>query len=517
MEYFIFLFAVLFFITAIRELEWTVILILAGLPLYLIRFKIFGLSSTVLEVMILISFTVWFFTRTEFINFLKGKYKVQNFFKNRKKRIKYPFSNEIIALLVISFVSVAVAGFSNASLGIWKAYFFEPILVFILVLNVLKPLAGARNSVFLKKILWPLFFSALAISIIAVLQRLGFFYSAENFLPRVTGPYPYPNALGLFIGPIISIMIGYALLLISNIQHSTSNKHTIFNSQIIKILFLCFIIIFAFLALFFARSEGAVIGVIAVVVLFFLFVIFRKKKIFVKIMTGSIAIVFVFMIFSSIFFLKVIPEHKYYNSSNQAVNYFTDKLMLKDFSGEVRKQQWRETFQMMTHDWHWLFGTGLSRYQISVKPYHQEGIFFNKERDPDFRRKIVWFDEKYKSEHWRPVEIYMYPHNIILNFWSELGFAGVLLFIWIIGKYFYIGIKNLKSADGKRDNYLAIGLIGSMIVIIIHGIVDVPYFKNDLSAMFWVLIAVVSMINLQINSSRPTGKTNQSANNTNEL
>ena len=35
-------------------------------------------------------------------------------------------------------------------------------------------------------------------------------------------------------------------------------------------------------------------------------------------------------------------------------------------------------------------------------------------------------------------------------------------------------------------------------VIIIHGIVDVPYFKNDLAIIFWVLLAILSIFNLRV-------------------
>jgi len=34
-------------------------------------------------------------------------------------------------------------------------------------------------------------------------------------------------------------------------------------------------------------------------------------------------------------------------------------------------------------------------------------------------------------------------------------------------------------------------------LVIVHGMVDVPYFKNDLAVMFWVLIAMMSIINLE--------------------
>ena len=146
-------------------------------------------------------------------------------------------------------------------------------------------------------------------------------------------------------------------------------------------------------------------------------------------------------------------------------------------------------------------GAGLANYQNAVAPYHQEGIFFNIDNDPEFHRHVVW-DEEYKKSHWQPVEVYLYPHNIFLNFWTELGLAGMVLFIWIIGKYLAISIRNLKleirNSKFKENKYLVIGLMCSMVVVIIHGIVDVPYFKNDLAAMFWLLIAMMGFVNLEL-------------------
>ncbi|MCK4554266.1 hypothetical protein KAU19_04875, partial [Candidatus Parcubacteria bacterium] len=193
-------------------------------------------------------------------------------------------------------------------------------------------------------------------------------------------------------------------------------------------------------------------------------------------------------------------------------DYAIEKITLHDLSGEIRKQQWRETWQMLTGSPSiFIFGTGLANYQNAIVPYHQEGIFFNKDNDPDFRRKIVIFNDKYRAEHWQPVEVYLYPHNILLNFWTELGLAGMLLFVWIIGKYLYIGLKTIENRQSSIENlcsknkYLVLGLVGAMAMIVVHGIVDVPYFKNDLAVMFWLLIAMLGLVNLkklpQINKS----------------
>jgi len=104
------------------------------------------------------------------------------------------------------------------------------------------------------------------------------------------------------------------------------------------------------------------------------------------------------------------------------------------------------------------------------------------------------------------LEIYLYPHNLVLNFWSELGLAGLLLFIWIILKYFWLGISSLslRGSASDRSNlttekYLVIGLISAMVVIIVHGLVDVPYFKNDLAIMFWLLAATMGSIIINLN------------------
>ena len=50
----------------------------------------------------------------------------------------------------------------------------------------------------------------------------------------------------------------------------------------------------------------------------------------------------------------------------------------------------------------------------------------------------------------------------------------------------------LKLASQFNDKALSLGLIGALVYIYIHGLVDVPFFKNDLSILFWILLAIVS-------------------------
>ena len=523
-DFIIFIFLFFYFFLAAKRLDWAVMLMLAALPSYLIRFEIFGIPFTVLEAMILIAFAVWVFKKTALKDFLRGRYRVKDFIRNRKERQRYPFSWEIILLLVISWVAIAVAGFSDAAMGIWKAYFFEPVLVFILVLNVFKTpsvsshLLLARRGM-IDRILLPLAISAFWISGLAIIERLTGWNAVPEFWPRLTGPFPYPNALGLYLGPIVLILFGFLLAKIKapNPKSQINSKFQTRNSKL-EIIFLITTVLFSILAIIFASSEGALVGILIAGFILGLFLFINKKPKFKWLPPGVIAAVFSFVVFSSLFFLFVVPEYKYFNFSCGTMDYLSDKAMLKDMSGEIRKQQWRETGEMMKGDYRWLLGTGLSGYQATIKSYHQEGIFFNFSRDKDFRQKIVWWNEEYKAKHWQPVEIYMYPHNLVLNFWTELGLLGVILFIWIITKFYYLGIKtfiqNLKftrqastskiqnSKQVNSQKYIILGLIGAMLVIIVHGTVDVPYFKNDLAVIFWVLLAMIGIVKLGIKEKK---------------
>lgn len=131
-----------------------------------------------------------------------------------------------------------------------------------------------------------------------------------------------------------------------------------------------------------------------------------------------------------------------------------NELLLRDWSGHVRKTQWSETWTMLKDTstplgaGRPIIGAGLSGYKTALAPYHKATY----------------------------LEIFEYPHNIVLNFWSETGLLGLLVFLWIIILFF----RNTRHHAA----------IASMVVILIHGLVDVPYFKNDLAILFWIIYAL---------------------------
>jgi hypothetical protein len=497
MVYLITIYVILFFFLAWRRLDWAVMILIAALPSYLIRFKILGLPLTLLEVMIWLVFLAWLGRNYQMI-IGNLKLKIYNSFKIKNLKFKissrYPFDWEIVLLLMVSLAAVAVGGFTTSAFGIWKAYFFEPALLFIVVINLISAqaraggLAGKNFSLpaFIKGaelILRPLAVSALAVSLVAIYQELtgaliGNPVWAAAEARRVVSFFGYPNAVGLYLGPIIVVLVGWLITIIrinskpeTNFQFPIS-KQIQNNKSKIKASFLGLVIIISLLSVYFAHSKGAMLGVAAGLAVFGL----SAGK---KIRLATLAAIA----------LLAISVAVYQPARSLAV----ENITLVNLSGQIRKAGWSDAWRMLK-DGRLISGAGLANYQVAVAPYHTEGIFIKDYKDPDFQRKLV-FNQAYRAAHWQPLEIYLYPHSIVLNFWSELGLAGLLLFVWIIIKYFVMGIWNLFGNLGiAKSRYLVIGLICAMVVILVHGVVDAPYFKNDLAAMFWLLLAMMGLI-----------------------
>jgi O-antigen ligase len=120
---------------------------------------------------------------------------------------------------------------------------------------------------------------------------------------------------------------------------------------------------------------------------------------------------------------------------------------------------WSATLKMLRD--HPLFGAGLSGFTERLGPYWNAG---HSDRFID-------------------------PHNIVLNFWSETGILGVVAFAWILVTVFRMSWRGWRQAlpDWCPIHY---GVFLAMVAVLVHGLVDVPYFKNDLSFEFWTLVAL---------------------------
>jgi len=120
---------------------------------------------------------------------------------------------------------------------------------------------------------------------------------------------------------------------------------------------------------------------------------------------------------------------------------------------------WNATLQLLAHNP--IFGAGLSGFETRLGPY-------------------------WNANH---PDRFIYPHNILLNFWVATGVLGVFAFGWLVLVAFRLCWRQWRR--GARDwAPFQLGVFLALVGIVVHGLVDVPYFKNDLSLEFWVLLAI---------------------------
>lgn len=350
-------------------------------------------------------------------------------------------------LLVGAFVSMLISPHQPQAFGIFKAYFIEPFLFLIVFAYTVRREADARYCM---HILGGLTILMAAVAVWQFDTGMGipnsFWAAAET--RRITGFFGYPNANALFAAPIAAWFIGWAL----HTKHAAER-------------WFAFAVVSAgILIILTAKSTGALaaLGGALIISLYF-----YKKTI-------AFAAVGVLTITAVLFFsTNITTIQRTVNNIQQ------NHLDLSSSSLEIRANQWRETASLLAAQP--FFGSGLANYQTALAPYHTYEF----------------------------LEIYLYPHNIILNFWTETGLLGLAGAVLLIAACI-IMLRTLLKRSPRTAH--AAALLAAWTALIIHGMVDVPYFKNDLSILFMLLAGLTLFItrSSELNSkkTRPAASTN---------
>jgi O-antigen ligase len=88
------------------------------------------------------------------------------------------------------------------------------------------------------------------------------------------------------------------------------------------------------------------------------------------------------------------------------------------------------------------------------------------------------------------------PQNIFLAFWLQTGLVGLIGFFWLIINFFRRVLRLLKkqkpsyakASEGREP--LALALMAVMIYILVHGLLDATFWKNDLALIFLTIAAL---------------------------
>jgi len=424
-------------------------------PLYLVRFSVGGVPTTLLEVLVALTLMVGV------IFFVRPRSLKEAFFNLKKQGLKSMFwpillfvGAAIFSTFIVPKTTVAIdgtiVGSQLVAFGVLKGWILMPIFYFAMIRFV--PWTGKDK----KRMLVALALSGFGLSLWAIYQMVtGSFTTWDG---RASGPFESANYLALYLGPILVMCAGHI------VQIFCSTKKVLFW------LILFFVMAVAFWG---TQSYAAFIAFFVGTAFYGLFssTISRKFKI--------VACLGAFVVVTG-FFVTQMNTAKF-----QSFLDFDART-----SSSVRIEVYRVAWGLIQS--HPVAGIGLGQFQVQYA----------------LNAPTILGHAPYE---W----VMLHPHNLGLAFWLNTGIFGVLAMAWLLMVVFFgrrkgeraeasVACKSGMSVDvavalgectRSSDTAVwkrALRLVGlaMMITILTHGLFDVPFFKNDLAYLWWLVVGL---------------------------
>ena len=365
-------------------------LTILSLPLYLLRFRIGPIPTTVFEILIYISF-IFGLTGHEI--------------KLRRKTAIY----WALLFVLSGFLAVLVDPDHLRAFGLWKAYFFDGLLLFIMV----KSLLDVERARVVKVLIWSgLLTSAAAILLFLLGQKTvdGRLYDLDKLSPNYLAMYLVP----IFVGCIFTI-----------VENAKVKKSSYLEAIAIAIMLS---------ALYLTKSRGALMA-IPVGLLFIGFEFTKSTRAKRNYAFATAATIILIL---SATFLVFKPQ--------------MNDLGRAGASSNIRYYIWQTSIEIAKENP--VLGVGLSNYQ---------DYFTNLTRDrvnyPEFIAPQA-----------------LTAHNLYLQIYVTCGIMGIVTFLILV-----------VYALTRRPKIIYTAML---VAILAYGLVDTPFFRNDLAALFWVVLAL---------------------------
>jgi len=193
-------------------------------------------------------------------------------------------------------------------------------------------------------------------------------------------------------------------------------------------------------AIYFSGSRGGILAVLAGLLAIIFYLLQRKFTQSAKLVKIAAAIIVVL----ALFFLWQVAKPDFSAHSGRVAS-----------SNNTRWEIWQSSWQIIKS--HPIFGIGLGNFQ--------NYFIANFQDKPGYQLYII--DKAYS------------PHNLYLALYLNLGLLGLAAFLWLLYLFF----------QSRKEVFLW-PAICAMVAILAYGLVDTPYFKNDLSVLFWALFFI---------------------------
>ncbi len=83
-----------------------------------------------------------------------------------------------------------------------------------------------------------------------------------------------------------------------------------------------------------------------------------------------------------------------------------------------------------------------------------------------------------------------HPHNLVLQFWLQLGVPGLVAVLWLLALFVRQTLPRTTPGTPRLERGLAAGALASMVDFVVHGLIDNSYFLVDMAFIFWLTVAI---------------------------
>lgn len=380
-----------------------------AIPLYLWRVTLFGIPTTVFELLVASLVVIGLATPS-----------IREQWRAAEQMLPRPLVLLIAVFIFSTFLSCLISDVPAVSFGIFKSLIITPLLLGWIVY------AGIGGSIQ----------SALIVSgvVVSCISALSFRWG-----DRLSGIYDVPNSLALYIAPLTVVATTAAL---------TTTKWRAWYILAAVIMGVTLLVTQSIAGL---CATLLVVGIVA----------FKTRGGHLMVKITSLAV--------------MIGVMALYLFATGRVAY----MLLPITDGEansvsVRLQLWSVASELIQE--HPLLGIGLGQFE----PAYQQKLHE--------RFASLPLSEGEIKRGWKqPLREFVFrdPHNWLLSFWLNTGLLGLLSFL-ALHVYLVWRVVNLKPITSNL-----LPPVVALLTLVLFGLVDTIYWKNDLAAVHWVLLALL--------------------------
>ena len=257
--------------------------------------------------------------------------------------------------------------------------------------------------------------------------------TAEGGVQRLASVYGSPNNVALFLGRCFPFALAITLLSKNNLRRTVAAVCTVV----------------MLIALFLTQSAGALFLSVPASFIVVVMLIYGRRALPILTITGVAGTLLSTFLLRSARFQRLLDF-------SQGTNFF-------------RLRVWESALSAIAD--HPITGLGLDQFLYAYQGY--------------YLRPDAWQEPNLS-----------HPHNFLLDIWLRLGIMGIGVFLWLQITFWHFALHNvrvLRHIDPQLTS-ISIGIIGCMVSLLIHGLVDNSVFVLDLSYIFVFVLGIVSNI-----------------------